>query len=121
MEDYITKEIDAYGDIIYQNNKGQFHRLDGPAIEYLSGSKVWFVDGKLHRENGPAREWADGGKEWWVNGKRHRQEGPAIEYIKWQSVWYLNDVRFKKSEHNIIVLFSTLEPRRIDINPMVND
>ena len=25
----------------------ELHRVDGPAIEYANGSKIWFVDGKL--------------------------------------------------------------------------
>lgn len=34
----------------------------------------------LHREDGPAVEWKSGTKEWWVNGRLHRINGPAIEY-----------------------------------------
>jgi len=33
-----------------------------------NGSKVWRLNGKLHREDGPAYEWVDGTKEWWING-----------------------------------------------------
>jgi len=48
------------------------HRLDGPAIEYANGRKVWYVNGKLHRLNGPAVEGEDEGedvgKAWYVNG-----------------------------------------------------
>lgn len=37
--------------IVHNGNKfyrlnGERHRLDGPAIEYASGYKEWFVDGK---------------------------------------------------------------------------
>ena len=46
------------------------HRLDGPAIEFANGTKVWYVDGKRHRLDGPAIEFADGDKVWCVDDKR---------------------------------------------------
>ena len=46
---------------------GEYHRVDGPAIEYADGRKRWFLNGKLHRVDGPAIEWADGRKQWWLN------------------------------------------------------
>src|SRR3990172_7175815 len=48
------------------------NRLDGPAVEYASGTKFWWVDGQRHRVDGPAVECADGTKEWWVGDKQHR-------------------------------------------------
>jgi hypothetical protein len=33
------------------------------------GDKFWYVDNKLHRTDGPAIEWASGSKEWWLDGK----------------------------------------------------
>ena len=48
---------------VWYNDRGQFHRVDGPAIEYANGTKSWYLNGKLHREDGPAIEWADGDKE----------------------------------------------------------
>ncbi len=37
----------------YRNERGELHREDGPAIEYTSGTKMWYQNGKLHREDGP--------------------------------------------------------------------
>ena len=51
-----------------------FHRLDGPAVEYANGYKAWLVEGKYHRLDGPAIEYADGTKEWWVEGKELTEE-----------------------------------------------
>ena len=48
---------------IWVNKKGDLHRIDGPAVERISGSKEWWLDGKLHREDGPAIENDDGTKE----------------------------------------------------------
>ena len=36
---------------------------------YPSGTKEWFNEkGQLHRLDGPAVEWADGIKSWYLNG-----------------------------------------------------
>jgi len=48
---------------------GQYHREDGPAIEYVSGTKYWYVYDKLHRLDGPAVELANGNKLWYYHGK----------------------------------------------------
>ena len=61
--------VDDNKNIHWFNDKGQRHRLDGPAIEWADGGKSWFVEGKFHRLDGPAIEYADGSKEWWVKGK----------------------------------------------------
>lgn len=61
------------------------HRLDGPALEYADGDKVWFVDGEIHRVDGPAVEKANGDKEWFwksikVSKKEHaRRTAPVQE------------------------------------------
>lgn len=34
------------------------------------GSVFWWIDGELHREDGPAVEYVDGSKEWFLNGKK---------------------------------------------------
>jgi len=68
MEKYI---VEVYADkTIWRNEKGEVHRLgDLPAIEYASGSKIWYLNGKLHRLDGPAVEYADGDKVWYLNGE----------------------------------------------------
>jgi hypothetical protein len=66
------------------------HRLDGPAIEWSNGSKLWFVNGKRHRLDGPAVEWSDGSKSWWVDDKLHRLDGPAVEYPSGRNAWYVD-------------------------------
>ena len=40
----------------WENDKGQLHRIDGPAVEYADGSKSWYINGKFHRIDGPAIE-----------------------------------------------------------------
>ena len=41
---------------------------------YLSGNKIWWLNGKLHREDGPAIEYANGDTFWYLNGKRLSEE-----------------------------------------------
>jgi hypothetical protein len=62
-------EINAYGTKRWYNEKGQFHRLDGPAVEYADGFKLWYVNDKCHRLDGPAREWSYGRCEWWIDNE----------------------------------------------------
>ncbi len=54
----------------WRNEQGLLHRTDGPAIEWVSGTKSWWINGQLHREDGPAIEWPDGTKQWWINDQR---------------------------------------------------
>ena len=86
--------------IEWYNDKGQYHREDGPAIECSNGTKLWYLNGQRHRENGPAAEWSDGYKSWWLNGQLHREDGPAIEYINGTKLWYLNGQCFTEAEFN---------------------
>ena len=79
------------GAICWYNQKGQYHREDGPAVEY-AGTKHWFKNDKYHREDGPAVEYADGSKSWWKNGQYHREDGPAIENVNGSKLWYLKGV-----------------------------
>ena len=71
-------------------NQKLLHRLDGPATEWLDGTKEWYVDGKRHRLDSPAIEYADGTKHWLVDGKRHRLDGPAIEYADGTKNWFID-------------------------------
>jgi hypothetical protein len=32
----------------YFNTAGEFHRDDGPAVEYADGTKEWWLDGELY-------------------------------------------------------------------------
>jgi hypothetical protein len=75
---------------VYLSN-GQFHREDGPAVEWSNGTKIWYRNGQLHREDGgPATEYPDGYKAWYRNGQYHREGGPAIENQYGGKSWYRN-------------------------------
>ena len=93
--------VDSHGTKIWKNKNGQYHRTDGPAIEYTDGYKSWYVNGFLHRTDGPACESADGYKSWWVNGFLHRTDGPAVEYVNGSKYWYLSGQRLTEQEHKL--------------------
>lgn len=86
-----TMEIDYLGNKIWRNEKGEYHREDGPAIEYWNGDKEWWVDGKLHRIEGPACKYCDGYKAYYTNGLRNRIDGPAREWSDGRKEWYVED------------------------------
>jgi hypothetical protein len=82
--------VDSEGNKKWYNSDGKLHRTDGPAVEYINGDKIWYLNGKKHREDGPAFEWLDGSKAWYINGKKHREDGPAFECSNGSKEWYLN-------------------------------
>ena len=57
---------------IYSEN--DLHRLDGPAVEFTNGDKVWYQKGKLHRENGPSIEYHNGNNFWYIHGSEYHTE-----------------------------------------------
>ena len=60
MKSIITEYSDR---IEYENELGQYHRLDGPAIEINDGTKEWWL-------------------EWYLNGQRYSEEKWKQEVIK---------------------------------------
>lgn len=55
----------------WENYNGEYHRLDGPSIEWKDGCPGWWYRlGKKHRTDGPAITYETGKKEWWVDGKK---------------------------------------------------
>ena len=69
MEYTIKKELNSTRWLV----KGQFHREDGPAIVYDSGTKSWWRHDKLHRIDGPAFECEHGNHLWSINGTRYTE------------------------------------------------
>ena len=53
---------------VFKDALGRIHKEDGPAVEYINGTKCWYLNDKLHRLDGPAIERADGRNQYWVNG-----------------------------------------------------
>ena len=62
-------EVDKFGTRRYYNSANQLHRENGPAIEWLTGDKQWYQEGRRHRIDGPAVVYANGSKAWYINNK----------------------------------------------------
>ena len=61
---------------------------------YSNGTKHWYLNGQYHREDGPAVEWSNGTKHWYLNGQKiteaehklrtmanHQRQTDTVEYI----------------------------------------
>jgi hypothetical protein len=74
-EGIFKKKYKKYSNRIeYQNDNGELHREDGPAVIWNNGSKSWYLNGKRHREDGPAIELSNGYKSWYLNDKQYTKE-----------------------------------------------
>lgn len=87
----VVKISHSVSGIITYTKDGQYHRLDGPALE-SSYTKNWYQNGKMHRLDGPAVEMANGDKHWYQNGKRHRLDGPAVEHGYGYKEWWIEGI-----------------------------
>ena len=48
---YMSKPvIDSEGNKRWYNDVGQYHRLDGPAVEWCNGDKEWYLNDKEYTE-----------------------------------------------------------------------
>lgn len=68
----IRKEYHGY--VEYRNENGECHREDGPAVEFFSGGKQWYINGKCHRIDGPAIITSNGKKYYYLNDKEYSYE-----------------------------------------------
>jgi hypothetical protein len=84
MEDEEEGElvVNDLGTKRWRNKEGNYHRLNGPAIEWRDGTEYWYRHGKLHRDDGPATNWPPGQEEWHKDGEPY--EPSAHELIVWK-------------------------------------
>ncbi len=75
---------------------GKPHRIGGPAIETVRGSKYWYVDGVLHNPDGPAEIDSAGTRFWYIRGKRHRIGNPAVVFKNHTAEYWVNGVLHSK-------------------------
>jgi len=69
---YNRKEVKSTYKVYLLDN--EYHRTDGPAIEFVNGRKEWWIHNRLHRLDGPAVECTNGCKEWWVHGNKYSEQ-----------------------------------------------
>ena len=72
----LNGKINRNNDIFYYKDN-QLHREDGPAVEYSTGEKEWWINGLQHRIGGPAKEMLNH-QEWYMDGLLYREDGPAL-------------------------------------------
>jgi hypothetical protein len=94
----IILTIDNLGTKRWKYEKEELHRLDGPAIEWRSGTKEWYQNNKLHRLDGPAYTTNAGYKEWRFRGSIHREDGPAIIYVSGRKEWRVDGIQYRTKE-----------------------
>ena len=114
---YVT--VDDQGNTVwYKDAKCSIrHRENGPAQEW-NGAKFWYQNGQYHRTDGPAIEWWDGDKRWFQNGQRHRIDGPAVVYANGSKAWYINGVRMSEAEF-LAATQPTVEMTVADVEKLV--
>ena len=87
-ETYLTTKLDGNNGVVQENStlmlhndngskfflnkNGNYHRLDGPAIEWYYGANEFFKNGIRHRIDGPAYEYEDE-KQFWFEGKQYNE------------------------------------------------
>ena len=72
----------------YENERGELHREDGPALVWDSGCKWYYKNGVRWKIEGDRYNfYYDKDNEY------HREDGPAIEYNDGFKVWSLNGVK----------------------------
>lgn len=76
----------------------QYIKIDDEGKYYFSDKKMT----RLHREDGPACEYISGTKAWYLNGDCHRQDGPAIEYTNGTKGWYFYNRLVTEAEHTLL-------------------
>ena len=84
---------------------------------YLNGDVFWRnKEDQRHREDGPAKEFASGTKSWYINGKRHRKDGPAVEYASGSKQWFIRGVHYTEEEFNQKISLISYEEKEIEID-----
>lgn len=81
--------VNIGGNLFWLNEKHEFHREDGPAIEWVNGNKEWYINGKPHREDGPVLEYSNGFKLWFYHGEKIdcKTNEEFLRIIKLRGFW----------------------------------
>ena len=73
-----NESVNQNGDKFWRQND-QYHRTDGPAIEFSNGDKFWYCNNKLHRVDGPAVVYSHGNKSWYIHGQKYSEKDFKIK------------------------------------------
>jgi hypothetical protein len=81
MDDESQLSVNRYGTKLWENKLGEYHHINGPAIEYISGSNEWYLRGRRHRIDGPAASLSNGYKLWYKNGVLFKNKDDFFESL----------------------------------------
>ena len=70
----LRRKVGEDGIIQYLNERGELHRIYGPAVIYPNGYEFWFQNGRLHRLDGPAVIHINGFRFWFIDGIKYTEE-----------------------------------------------
>ena len=82
--------------VLYTKENGRVE-MSEPEWERIPPSAL-----EYHREDGPAVEWDNGTKHWFLNGVHHRVDGPAADYINHKE-WYIQGEDYTEEEFNNLI------------------
>ena len=97
MEKYIVEVY--HNRTVWRNEEGQYHRLNGPAVEYSNGDYVWCQNGTIHRTDGPAM-FIHGCEQWLNMGVFHRTDGPAKIFANGDKEYFKDGYQYTEEEFN---------------------
>lgn len=107
-------KVTLFDRIVYYKDEtcGEYHREDGPALEFNNGRKEWYINNLCHREDGPAITQENGSKAWYKNGKRHREDGPAVVWKYFNPYYeevsyYLYGRRYEEEKYWAMIKFGS--------------
>lgn len=66
------------GTRVYYDRDDLPHRVDGPAVEFVDGTELWYQHGLRHRTDGPAIVRANGVRRWFLYGKEFTEENHRL-------------------------------------------
>ena len=64
------------GTVRWLDDKGHFHRVDGPAAVWANGMQWWARHGRSHFAHGPADLYDGGTLRWYEAGELLRRRDP---------------------------------------------
>ena len=76
-----SKKIVQLSRVIWVNDSGELHNLEGPAILYFNGYKEWWQNGRPHRLDGPSCISPTGSKMWHIRGVCYYTEQKWFEAL----------------------------------------
>ena len=73
----------------------QYQYLDAEAEKRGEWTSKYWIDeaDEFHREDGPAVEYYTGEKSWYIHGGRHRIDGPAV-MLRENYMWFLDNEEY---------------------------